>query len=99
MGINVGFALPKRVPSKTIRPSRDEIVARKRALMKAEFQIDERAVHQQFMKHTNGTSLTGIIGASDRAQGHYNIQRDQYGEGRFFSVVPFGVNWETDVQC
>ena len=54
--INIGFALPKRVPSKTIRPSRDEIVARKRALMKAEFQIDERAVHQQFMKHTNGTS-------------------------------------------
>jgi len=99
--INIGFALPKRVTLKPSRPSREELFARKRALMKAEFEIDERAVHQQFMKHTNGTSLTGVIGAIDRAQGHYNIQRDQYGEGRFFSVVPFGVNWATDqsAQC
>ena len=91
--INIGFLLPLFNPLKKIKFTKEEKIERKKLILNGDLPIDQGYVHQDFMSHKHRKMLTGVIGAIDTAQDHYNIMKDQFGIGHFYSVVPFEVTW------
>ena len=91
--INIGFALPLFNPLKKWKFTKEEKIERKKLILNGDLPLDESQVHQDFMSHKHRKMINGVIGAIDAAQDHYNIMKDQFAEGHFYSVVPFDVSW------
>lgn len=91
--VNIGFYLPEPNPAALEDPSKEQRIAMKKDILLGQLKIDEAKINAAFFDNFTEMTNENIIGAIDTAQEHYRILQDQFGNGRFCSVVPFEVSW------